>query len=262
MPAPHRSIPVGVALCLALYAAAPQETRAEDPPLPTLEEITQHLDDLYRSESSHATIRMEVTTKHFSRTLVIESWSVGEDRALMLIRKPAREAGTATLKKGEDLWNYAPRADRLVRIPSGMLSENWMGSHFTNDDLVRDSSFEKDYDTSLKWVTIDGKRRLEVVFIPHEDTPVVHTRIVQIVDPEGWLPIRVDFYDGKEIVRTMHYRDVKVLGGKRIPSVLEVIPTDKPSESTRVVYESMTFDGAVDASLFTPRGLRKLAKRR
>lgn len=262
MPAFHRFIQLGVILCLALCVGMTQEARAEEPPLPTLEEITQHLDALYRSESSHATLRMEVTTKHFSRTLVIESWSVGEDQALMLIRKPAREAGTATLKKGEDLWNYAPRADRLVRIPSGMLSENWMGSHFTNDDLLKQSSWYRDYETTLKWVDRDGKRQLEMTSIPKPDAPVVYTRIVQWLDGASWIPIQADYFDGKTVIRTMHFRDIKDFQGRKIPTKIELIPHDAPGERTVVLYRSMTFDANIADELFSPRGLRRATQTR
>ena len=109
---------------------------AEGQRLPTVRDVVDYIDDLWRSESSHAQMTMTVVRKRGTRTLTVESWSMGDDAALMVIRNPAREAGTATLRTDDGLWNYAPRADRLIRIPSGLLSESWMGSHFTNDDVV------------------------------------------------------------------------------------------------------------------------------
>ena len=235
------------------------------PPLPTVEAVTQKLDDLYRSKSSVARIRMEVKTKHFERALEIDAWSIGEDDALMVIRAPARERGTATLRTDEGLWNYAPRADRLMRIPSGMLSESWMGSHFTNDDLMRESSWDDDYDTTLDWFEPPdekGATYLRATMIPKKNAAVVYTKVVQVLTADAWLPVRAEYYDGHEIVRRMHFEDVKVMGGRMLPTVMRVVPTDKPDELTRVVYERIEFDGKIDRDLFTPRGLRRMAQKR
>ena len=99
---------------------------------------------------------MKVVTRRYSRELTMESWSRGEDHGLVVIRKPAREAGTASLRTPEGIWSYAPRADRMVRIPSGLMSESWMGSHFTNEDLLRESDFEDDYASTVSWTQRDG----------------------------------------------------------------------------------------------------------
>ncbi|MAE69845.1 MAG: hypothetical protein CME06_05185 [Gemmatimonadetes bacterium] len=224
--------------------------------------MTGRLDDLYRSSSSHASIRMEVRTSDFSRTIEIESWSVGDDLALMVIRAPAREAGTATLRTEEGLWNYAPRADRLMRIPPALLSDSWMGSHFSNDDLMRESELDDDYGTVLDWHQEGDARFLRATMTPHADAAVVYTSVVQLLEPDTWLPIRVDYYDDNEIVRRMHFSNVKALGDRSLPSVLELVPSDKPTELTRVVYEEMEFDIEIDGNLFTPRGLRRASRKR
>lgn len=232
------------------------------PPLPDLTTVTKQLDTLYRAKSAQATISMEVNTAHFSRSLTMDSWSIGEERMLMVIRKPAREAGTATLKTEKGLWNYAPRADRLLRIPSGMLSESWMGSHFTNDDLMQESTYSKDYTSKLAWVEEKGQRLLQLTTIPKPDTAIVYSRIVQVMTEGDWLPLRADYYDGDEVIRTMHFRERKTLDGRLIPTVMELIPTDKPKESTRITYQKLDFDVEIPAKRFTPRGLRQAAQQR
>ncbi len=232
------------------------------PPLPTVSEVTQHLDDLYRSKGSHGVMSMHVKTTQFERTMKIESWSRGEDLALMVIRAPAREAGTATLRTKEGLWNYAPRADRLLRIPSGLLSDSWMGSHFTNDDLMRESSYDDDYTTSLEWHEEGGKTLLKLVLVPNKDAAVVYTKLLYYVTAEGWIPVRVEYYDEAEVVRRMDFSDVKEFSGRKIPSVLEIRPSDKPEEFTRVVYESLDLTADVPERSFSPRGLRRLAQSR
>jgi outer membrane lipoprotein-sorting protein len=235
---------------------------AEAPALPEVKAVTEHLDALYQAKSSHATMRMEITTKHFSRTLELESWSLGKDMMLAVIRKPARESGTATLKTADGLWNFAPRADRLMRVPPGLLSEGWMGSHFTNDDLVKANRYETEYDTTCAWVTEEGERMLRLTMIPKEHAAVVHTKVEFYVTAEGWIPRRSVYWDEAEIVRNDHFKDVKTFGGRQVPAVMEVVPMDKPGEKTRVTYTSLEFDAKVSTSLFTPRGLRKKAQQR
>lgn len=222
----------------------------------------QRLDRLYRADSSRGRVRMEITTSRWSRTLVLDMWSKGEDHALAVIRSPARERGTATLRNPQGLWNYAPRADRLMRIPAGMMSDSWMGSHFTNDDVMRETSWEEDYDTELSWVRHNDRRVLRAVSTPQPETPVVWTRIVTYLHAQAWVPLRIDYYDGDTRVRTMRYSNIETIDGRPLPTRLEVIPHDQAGERTVMTYESLEFDVAISDRLFTARGLRREAQRR
>ena len=233
-----------------------------DAPLPSVSQVAQHLDDLYRSDSSQAALTMQVKTKHFERTLEIESWTIGDKQALMVIRKPARESGTATLRTNDGLWNYAPRADRLVRIPTSLLSESWMGSHFTNDDLVRDTSFAKDFTTTLSWGTSAAKKRLIVTMVPLPAAPVVYTKVVFTLRADDWLPVRTDWYDGDDIVRKTEYSNVRLFGSRRLPATMTVVPLETPEEFTSITYKSLDFETVPPTSLFTPSGLKRAARRR
>jgi outer membrane lipoprotein-sorting protein len=228
--------------------------------LPSMDEVIDHLDELYRSSSSHATITMTVVRERGTRELTLESWSRGEDDALIVIRAPAREAGTATLMTEEGLWNYAPRADRLIRIPTGLLSESWMGSHFTNDDLMRETSYDEDYDTALSWTERGGERRLLVTMTPKPEAPVVYTRVLFYLTPEDWIPVAEEFYDEGELIRVMTFDQVEEVSGKPIPMRMTLVPTDDPDERTVVLYDALQLDVPVDDDLFTRRGLRRTAR--
>ena len=227
--------------------------------LPALDDVIDHLDELYRSESSHAIMTMTVVRERGTRELTMESWTKGEEEALIVIREPAREAGTATLMTEEGLWNYAPRADRLIRIPTGLLSESWMGSHFTNDDLMRETSYDDDYDTELSWTERDGERYLGVTLTPKPEAPVVYTRIEFLLTPDDWIPVREEFYDEGELIRYMTFDRVETVGGKPIPLRMTLQPADEPDERTVVEYRELQFDVEVGDDLFTRRGLRRVA---
>lgn len=250
---------------MAQEAPPPAPSAAVQPgsdELPTVEDVMRYLNDMYRAESSHASMRMEVVTANWSRTLELESWTRGADLALVVIRAPAREAGTASLKTDEGLWNYAPRADRLMRVASGMMSEGWMGSHVTNEDLMRESDYVDDYETTLAWGEEGGERVLVATSVPRPSAAVVYTRVVYVMRADNWLPMRTEFYDGDELVRTFVQSDVRDVGGKPIPMRIEIIPHTSPGESTTVVYETLELDVGVDAELFTQRGLRRVAQSR
>ena len=246
---------------MLLIMGAPVMAEEAEPELPSVEEVNRHLDQLYRAESSRARIKMTIQTQRRGiRELEMESWTRGEEEALFVIRSPAREAGTATLRTEEGLWNYAPRADRLVRIPTGMLSDQWMGSHLTNDDLVRETGYEDDYQVELSWGEENGERVLVATMIPKEGAPVVYTRVVYTLDGEDWTPRRAEFFDGDRKVRTMEFSDVREVDGRKVPHTMTVRPEDGSGEFTRMEYQELAFDVEIDASVFTRRGLRRIAR--
>lgn len=244
----------------ALLFSAVSVVSAAAQNLPTVQDVVDHIDDLWRSNSSYSTMTMIVVRERGTRTLTLESWTQGDEEALIVIREPAREAGTATLRTEEGLWNYAPRADRLIRIPSGLLSESWMGSHFTNDDLLRETSYLDDHDATLEWVERDGDMLLEVTLIPEPDLPVVYTRLVFYLDLQNWTPRRAEYYDEGELVRSMEFDRVTRVAGREIPMRLVLQPADEPEERTEVIYEELELDVPVDQELFTRRGLRRVAR--
>lgn len=231
------------------------------PELPSVDEVNQHLDELYRSTSSRAKMTMTIVTeRRGTRELSMDAWTRGDNDALFVIRSPAREAGTATLRTDEGLWNYAPRADRLVRVPTGMLSDSWMGSHLTNDDLVQETGYREDYDVTLEWGEAGGERVLKANMTPKRGAPVVYTRVVYTLDAEHWTPRGAEFFDGKSKIRTIEFSDVREVRGKRVPHQMVVRPQDKPRESTTLKYGELAFDVDIDEAIFTRRGLRRIAR--
>lgn len=236
-------------------AVAPSEAQQ----LPDLDRVIRHLDQLYRSQSSHAQMTMTVVRPRGTRELSLESWSKGEDQALVVIRAPAREAGTASLRTADGLWSYGARADRLIRIPTGLLSESWMGSHLTNDDLMRETSYDDDYESVVAWATRNGTRYLQVTLTPKPEAPVVYTKLVFLLTRDDWIPVLWEFYDGDQIVRTIAYEDVRQVAGRPLPMRMVIQPVDAPNERTVIEYRRLELDVPVDDELFTRRGLRRVA---
>jgi outer membrane lipoprotein-sorting protein len=254
---PRRGFAMGAFLALGGLIPIPTQAQVV---VPDVNQVMDYIDDLYRAQSSYSRMRMTVVRERGTRELEMEAWSKGDDEALIVIRSPAREAGGATLRTEEGLWNYAPRADRLIRIPTGLLSESWMGSHFTNDDLMRETSYLDDYDAVLSEETRDGTTYLKATLTPRPDAPVVYSEVVFLVLPDGWIPVREEFYDDGEIIRAMSFDNIQTVAGKQIPMRMTILPVDKPDERTVIEYLELELDIPVADDLFTRQGLRRAAR--
>jgi outer membrane lipoprotein-sorting protein len=222
-------------------------------------EILKRVDDLWRGDSSHAILSMHIRTEHYQRSMQMEAWSKGTDRSLVKILKPLKEKGTASLKSGKNLYSYLPRTDRTIRLTSGMMMGSWMGSHFTNDDLVDESRMEEDYTPAVTFEGVrDGHNIIEFSLIPNEDAAVVWGRIVMTLFSESLLPIEEIFYDedGAE-TRRMTFSDYKIMAGAERPAVMRITPTDKPDEYTEIIYESLELDVELQDSLFSINSLKR-----
>lgn len=225
----------------------------------TARQILDRVDDLYRGESSRGQLTMTVTTAHWTRTLGIEFWSKGKDESLFRILAPKKEEGTATLRAGNDIWNYLPRVKRVIKLPSSMMSASWMGSHFTNDDLIKESRMADDYSYA---VTFDGNRGgrpvVEITCRPTPQAAVVWGKVVVTADRERYLPVEIRYFDqDQSLSRTLTFSDVAPLGGRELPTVLTVVPSDKPGESTVIHYGKLEFDVPLRDDFFSLRTLQR-----
>jgi len=207
----------------------------------TAKEILTKVDDLWRGESSYAEMTMDVVTENYQRSMKIRAWSLGKERSLFVITYPPKDRGVATLKAGQDIWNYLPRVNRVIRVPTSMMMANWMGSHFTNDDLVKESRMSEDYNSEVTFEgPRDGQNIYELTLIPKPDAPVVWGKIVITVIQETLIPTRSLYYDeGGKLARTMTFGGVKTLSGRLLPTIMTLVPADKPDEKTVITYESL-----------------------
>lgn len=220
-------------------------------------EIVRRIDDLYRSKSSYAQVEMAIITPEWQRTLVLKAWSLGLDKTLIRILEPKKEAGVGTLRIASEMWNYLPNTDKIIKIPPSMMMSSWMGSDFTNDDLVKEYTFVDDY--SFRTITPDDAQQglLYVECRPKPGVPIVWDKVVIAVRPPDWLPVWQRSYDEKgRVVRLITYGEVKTIGRRTIPTVMEVVPQTKQGYKTVLRYLDIRFDLPIDDSLFSLRNLR------
>ena len=240
-------------------AAAPVEAHAQNAQQMDPRTIVDRVDKLLRGTSSRGSMTMKINTRQWSRTLDMDIWSLGNDYALIRVTSPAKEAGTATLKVKNDVWNFLPRVDRTIRIPPSLMAGAWMGSHFTNDDLVKESRLIDDYDIVLSF---DGDRDAtkvwELTLTPKPNVAVVWGKIVMQVRQADLMPIWERYYDDAgTLTRTITFSNFKTMGGRMIPAMLTVTPADKPDEHTVLIYHDLQFDVGLKPDFFSLQNLKR-----
>ena len=224
---------------------------------PTVVELLNATDDVQRGTSSTAVLQMEVKTSRYERKVTLRAWSKGEDKSLIVIEAPVKDKGIATLKVGDNIWNYLPKIDRTMKVPSGMMSGSWMGSHFSNDDLVKQNRLADEFTAVLEARPTDGLGSWVLRLTPKPDAPVVWGAVVVTVSAQI-IPESIEYFDEDgALARSMRFDDVRDIGGRKVPMVMTLIPADKPDERTQLTYQSLEFDVELADSLFTLQGLRQ-----
>jgi outer membrane lipoprotein-sorting protein len=220
-------------------------------------EIARKMDELYRSTSSHSELEMEIVTPHWSRKLKMEVWTVGTDKTFVRILAPLKEKGVGTLRIGSEMWNYLPRVNKIIKIPPSMMMSSWMGSDFTNDDLVREFTFVEDYDFQLVRPAGAKEDLLYLEARPKPGVPVVWTRVVIAVRKSDFLPVWEEYYGERDqLFRRIDFSDIRKFGRREVPAVMELVPANKEGHRTMLRYLSIEFDVAVDPEVMTLRHLR------
>ena len=232
----------------------------DDAAVKKAKDILREIEDMWRGTSSHSVLTMQVKTAHYTRDMRMEGWSKGKDKTLVRILSPLKDKDTATLKSGNDIYSYLPKTDRTIKLTSGMMMGSWMGSHFTNDDLVKESRMEEDYDPSISFEgNRDGIDIIEFTLIPKPDAAVVYGKIVAIVLARDYMPLKYYYYDEEmNIARTMTFSMFEMLGGKIRPKVMKVVPADKPGEYTELVYNELELNISLEDQFFSISSLKRM----
>jgi len=180
------------------------------------------------------------------------------DKTFIRILEPKKERGIATLRLGNEMWNYLPKTNKVMKIPPSMMMSSWMGSDFTNDDLVKEFTFIESYHFQLITPENPQPGVLYVKCIPKEGLPIVWGHIIIAVRQQDYMPLWQKYYDEKgKLMREMIFKEEKAFGQRKIPSVLELIPRTKKGHKTVLRYLEATFDKKIDENIFTLRNLRQ-----
>lgn len=216
-------------------------------------EIVRKADQKMRGTTSQANMVIRIVRPSWSREMEVRTWMKGTAYAMILIKSPARDKGTSFLKKKKEVWNWLPTLERTIKLPPSMMSQSWMGTDFTNDDLVKESSIVEDYTHSIVGDTVIAGRNCHIILlIPKPEAAVVWGKLILCVDKQDFLELYTRFYDEQGALQnTMRADGVKMMDGRLIPTQMEMIPADKPDQRTEIIYKSILFDRPIDDEFFS-----------
>ena len=219
----------------------------------TPDAIIKKVEHNIQSDSGYSKITMTVTTARGERTMKMESWNRGHEKSFIKVLYPKQDRGITFLKVDTTMWQYVPKIEKTIKIPSSMMMQSWMGSDFTNDDMAKESSIVDDYDAKI---TSEDTKKYTLTLLPKEDAAVVWGKIVLEVQKEHYVPLRAIYYDEDGIQqRILYYSDVKVYGDHYLPTVMTLIPQNKKSNKTVVMMDEVNFDIKIDDSRFSKNAL-------
>jgi hypothetical protein len=246
---------LGLLAVMMLGAAVPEQTLTPKEIIRKAEAKTRGVTSSY-SEMTITTVR-----KRWSREMSMKSWGLGDDFSLIVITKPTKDKGTATLKRHKEVWSWMPSIERIIKLPPSMMGQSWMGTDLTNDDLVKESSTVTDYTHKLlKDTTIQGKLCYKIQLTPKEDVAVVWGRIVTCVDKVDFIQLRSEMYDEDDfLVNVMNSSSIKVMDGVKMATKMEFVPVEKEGQKTVMQFDSLKFDIPIKESFFTTQNMKRIS---
>jgi hypothetical protein len=217
--------------------------------------------DYWRGKASIATVQMLIHREDWQRTMTIKAWTRGQKESLFYITAPPKDYGNGTLKKGREMWLFNPKVNRVIKVPPSMMSQSWMGSDFSNNDLAKSDSLLLDYNHSIIGTeTHAGKKVYVIKSIPKPNAPVVWgMQQLKIREDQIWLS--EEFFDEDlKPVKIMTAMEIQMLGGKLFPKVWRMRNVDEENRYTQLSYESLEFKSSLPDRLFTLSSLKQLRR--
>ncbi len=222
------------------------------------QDIIQKLDNNIRGKNIYMKISMRVVSLNHERSMKLENWSQGNKKSFVKVLYPPKDKGITFLSLGNQMWQYVPKIERIIKIPPSMMLQNWMGSDITNDDVVKQSSIVEDYNAKI--IKRDGDL-VTLELIPKEDAPVVWGKVIINVDTRTYTSTKDIFYDeeGKE-VRFFLYENVKKFGEYYLPTYWRVQPSDKQNKFTEIILDEVVYDKEISEQYFKKSALKRFSR--
>ncbi|MDD3739973.1 MAG: outer membrane lipoprotein-sorting protein [Bacteroidales bacterium] len=223
-------------------------------------EIVRKANEKSNGNSSYTEMTMKIVRPTYERSISMKAWSLGTDYSMVYITAPAKEKGQVHMKREKEMWNWQPTINRMIKLPPSMMMQSWMGSDFTNDDLINQASIVNDYTHKLL-----GEEKHEsylcykIELIPKENSNVVWGKIILLISKDDEFILKSEYYDeDNDLIKTEFASDVKMLGGKKIPSKFTTIPSDKKGNKTIMIMDNIIFDYKLDETFFTQQNMKKI----
>lgn len=226
----------------------------------TAKQIIEQADKKNRGESMKGIMSMTIVRPKWERTIVMKNWSKGDENFMIYITEPAKEKGQVFLKVGKEMWNYVPTISRMIKIPPSMMMQSWMGSDFTNDDLVKQSSIVVDYTHKLLGEEdVRGQNCYILELVPLPDAPVVWGKIKSWITTDGFNLWKTEYYDEDGfLINVENAYNLKMMGDRIIPTKIEMIPADEEGKKTVLEFHELEYNIDIDDSFFSKQNMKKV----
>ena len=239
---------------LALVVLAASSARAEPQ---SARDLVQQAMDHWRGLTSYSVMSMTIHRPDWERSMTMKCWSEGDKLSLVRVTEPPRDAGNATLLNDRNMWTYAPKINRVIKVPSSMMAQSWMGSDFSNKDIAKSTEIIDEYDHELTQQTErDGHTVYTVTAIPHPDAAVVWGKEVLLIR-DDYVLLEQQYWDQDGVlVKRLETLEVAEMGGRAVARVMRMGDVDAPDEWTRITTHEVEFDLDLPPQLFTLSNLR------
>ncbi len=223
-------------------------------------EIVRKADRKMRGETSKAVMEMKIIRPTWDRTIRFKTWSKGYEYSMTLVTYPPNEEGQVFMKRQNEMWNWNPTINRMIKLPPSMMSQGWMGSDYTNDDMLKEASIVVDYDHKMLGTeTISGETCYKIQLIPKEDAAVVWGKVIMWISKEGLYELKSEFYDEfGDLTKTHLGSDVKMMSGRKIPTKYEIIPADEEKQKTVVKILEIEFNIDLQEAFFSKQNMKRI----
>lgn len=213
-----------------------------------------------RGETSQSEIIIRTVRPSWQREMTVKTWTKGDQFAMILIKSPVKDMGVSFLKRNKEVWNWIPALERSIKLPPSMMTQSWMGTDFTNDDLVKESSMVEDYEHSFVGDTVIRNRECYIIrMTPKPQAAIIWGKIIICIDKKDFIELHSRFYDEDgTLINIMNASEIKVMGGRLIPTYLEMIPVDKKNQKTVLIYSTINYNKPIPESYFTLQQMKNL----
>ena len=227
---------------------------------PSADEIVRKANDLMMGRSSQSIATMTVIRPSWTRTVSMKTWSLGNDYYMVQITAPAQDKGQVFLKRFNEMWNWMPNISRTIRLPPSMMGQNWMGSDFTNNDLVKANSIVEDYThTLLGHETLEGYDCYKIQLKPKPSAAVVWDKIIVWIAKDKYFQLKAEFYDEDgDLVNREVQSEVRRFGDRDLPSKMVMTPVRESGKQTTLTFDQMSFNMKLDPGFFSQQNMKKV----
>lgn len=243
-----------VMVCCLFIQAGAQNMTAKD--------IIKKADEKSRGLTSRGEMVMTIVRPSWTRSVTLQSWQKGNGYSMILITSPAKDKGQVFLRIKTDMWNWIPSIDKMIKIPPSMMMQSWMGSDFTNDDLVRESSILNDYTHKLLGnENIREQRCYKIEMLPLPEAPVTWGKVILWVTMDGYNQWKAEYFnEDMELINVMNATDIRRMGDRDLPAVLEITPVGNSQNKTILETKKVEFNQPIADQFFSQQNMKRLSQ--